>query len=186
MSRSSSIALRYSQPATPPVRKRVGPHFHAQRNRDSETLWIELTGSRMIYGIASNPSVNSNGYSLSSKGCSVKFPIPLLSQHGHIGDTRNAPHKMSDSKIGEIVWLKKTADAIWVRAVIDHSLAGDHAWKLIRSGETRAFSTAAVESSIRLKGIVDGHRFFDRWLLKEVSVCRAGACPGATFDIYVP
>jgi hypothetical protein len=60
-------------------------------------------------------------------------------------------------------------------------------WNLIESGEVRCFST---ESRSRDRGkdvaIVDGHKFVDRAKLNEISICRQGANPGATFHIVKP
>lgn len=165
---------------------KLGEKVFSVHKNGVETLWLERKGLRMIEGIASTPAVNSHGYSLNSAGCKFEFPIPLLSKHGFVGDTRNAPYKPEQIKIGDVVWVQKSASAIRVRAIVDETLAGDHVWQLIESGEVRAFSAAATDDSFQCSAVVEGNRYFDRWKLLEVSVCRSGACPGATFEIFRP
>jgi hypothetical protein len=140
--------------------------------------------SRIIEGIASTPTVNMHGYSLSSKGCMVRLPCPVLFGHGHVGKTREkASGDTAAMKIGEVFYVRKSAESILVRAQIDSSEAGNYAWQLIQSGEARCFSGAADNKTLRIRGVVDGHTFYDAWELLEVSVCRKGANPDCTFQV---
>lgn len=161
----------------------TGPKVNLWRHKDVETLWIDRTGSRMIEGIASTPRISSHKHSLSSDGCMIRFPIPLLSHHGFVGDTRHAPYKPDQIKIGEVVWIQKSPQAIRVRAIVDRNEAADYAWSLIEKGETLCFSVAAKKGTARVQALVDGAHFYDRWELEEVSVCRRGANPDCKFRI---
>ena len=152
------------------------PNFRIKRVDGVETVWLEgRTGRRMIFGIASTPTINSHGYSLSSDGCAARLPVPVLSEHAGEG-----------KPIGEVILLRKNREHVYVEAVIfEDNFAADHAWKLIESGKLRAFSGAMSGDprTYHLQGIADGVSFYDRWTLKEVSICRAGACPGCGFEI---
>lgn len=150
-----------------------------------ETLFkVAAPTTRIIAGIASTPTVNSHGCSLSSRGCMVRLPTPLLFSHGFVGDTRNkASANVSDLQIGEIFYVRKSPESVFVKAHVWNTDAGNFAWQLIQSGEARCFSGAADQKSLRLRGVVDGHEFYDEWTLSEVSVCRKGANPDCTFEI---
>jgi len=163
--------------ATPDVSP-VGAYGHSYED-GVETIWkIAAPKSRIIEGIASTPTVNSHGYSLSSKGCLIRLPAPLLFSHGFINDERKqASRDHSEMKIGEIFYARKSTSQIFIKAHVFHNEAGDYAWKLIESGEARCFSGAAAGKSLRLSGVVAHHRFFAQWELSEVSVCPQGANP---------
>jgi hypothetical protein len=90
---------------------------------------------------------------------------------------------MEQTRIGEIVWIQTSPRAIRVRAVVDHTAAGDYAWSPTERGETLCFSVATKPGTTKLQGLVDGVRFFSEWELKEVSVCRQGANPDCKFHI---
>ena len=140
-----------------------------------ETIWIKGKKSghpRMIHGVASTPTVNTHNYSLSPAGCEIRFPIPILSKHDNFGS------------IGEITLVRKCAQQIFVRGIIHNTPAGDHAWRLIESGELRCFSGAAVDASLVPDGSVEGVRYFKRWRLREITVCKVGANPDCTFEIF--
>lgn len=182
-SRYCNLAPPVAAERTAPV-ERAGPRVRIHRADGVETLWIDHEGPRVIMGIASTPRISSHKHSLSSAGCQIRFPIPLLSSHGFVGDSRRAPWQPEQVKIGEVVWIQKSSRAVRVRAVLDDNEAADYAWKLIESGEVRAFSVAAVRGTARVQGVVEGAVFFDRWKLEEVSVCRRGANPDCQFSIY--
>lgn len=147
-----------------------------------EKLWIEKSGSRVIEGIASTGAMSSHGQVLNPRGCIVRFPIPLLFGHGFRKGTREYAYKrLEEARIGEITMVHKQPHAVLVRAVIDDSLAGDAAWEKIVCGEARCFSVGPANG--KLKGIVDGDKFFDEWTLKEVSVCFQGANPDCVFEV---
>ena len=131
------------------------------------------SSSRMIHGIATTPTISSNGQSLLSEGMMVRLPVPVLFAHSKYG-----------KGIGEVVYLRKSRSEIYVRAVINNNLAGDYAWSFIKSGEARCFSVAVQQNDYRLQAEVDDVKFFDRWTLKEVSVCREGANPDCHFEIF--
>lgn len=150
------------------------PRFALTRRAGVETLWIRGAGGpRMIAGIASTPAVNGHKCSLSSSGCRVRLPVPLYSQHA-----TSAP------PVGQVVFVRKSAAGIYVRAVIGSGAAADHAWQLIMRGEARAFSAAAADGA-HVSGIVDGVNYFDDWRLAEVSICRAGANPDARLEVFI-
>jgi hypothetical protein len=149
-----------------------------------EKMWIDKTGRRMIEGIASTGTLTSHGHSRNPKGCIVRLPVPLLFGHGFKKGTRERGYKnVQDARIGDVVMVCKSKTAITVRAVLDDSLAGDAAWELIESGEARCFSVDSINGKTTMKGIVNGHPYFDQWELKEVSVCFKGANPDCRFDI---
>jgi len=158
--------------------------MHLTRSNGEETLWVAETSRRIIEGIASTPTPNSHGHSLSSKGCLIRLPVPLLAGHGFMRDTRKLAGPIHKCRIGWVTWLRKSREQILVRACVDEGYeAADDAWKLIEAGALRAFSGAAVCNDLHLRGVVDGVRYFDQWTLEEVSVCRTGANPDCLFWI---
>lgn len=101
----------------------------------------------------------------------VKMPVPLL-----------FAHKGIEVPIGDVFMVSKSEHQVYVRALIfEDNAAADHAWLLIEAGEVRALSVSRTDQ--HLQGIVDGISFYDRWRLKEVSICRRGANPQAYFEI---
>lgn len=150
----------------------------------ADTHWLEKTGKRTIQGVASTGTVNSHKYSMDPRGCEIKFPIPLLFAHGQYTARTTkeiVEARAEEARIGEIVLVRRSSEQIFVRGVLDDTLAGDAAWKLILSGEARCFSGAGKD--MRLRGVVDGIRYYDCWKLYEVSVCRRGANPDCHFEI---
>jgi hypothetical protein len=135
--------------------------------RGDHTIWSTgFRTKRMVHGIASTPTITTNNHSLSSVGCVVDFPIPLLCSHENLGS------------VGEIVMLRRSPREIYcIAALHDNNLAADYAWSLVEQGELRAFSVASSQS--RIDGSVLGTRFYGEWKLKEISLCRAGANPDA-------
>lgn len=132
------------------------------------------TRPRLIAGIASTSTINGHNDALLSRGCKIKMPIPVLSQHQGLA----AP-------IGEAVLVRKREREIFVIcSILEGNEAADHCWDLIERGETLSFSGAADTEGLRLQGHVDGKRFFDEWRLKEISICRAGANPDCYFEIF--
>lgn len=126
----------------------------------------------MIHGIASTPTVNSHGDSLKSDGCQICLPVPLKSEHG-------------TGRVGEIVYVRRSRQSLYVRAIMDEgSAAADYAWNLILNGETRCFSAAAAATGEATS--VDGKKFYSKWTLGEVSVCRNAANSDCYFEIFRP
>lgn len=173
---------KYCKPSYAAVEQKYdGPKVRIHRDGGIETLWIQRSGSRMIEGIASTPTI-SNQTSLSSMGCNIRFPIPLLSEHGRLAGSKGLPTRPEKLRIGEIVWISKSRESIRIRAVLDdNSEPADYAWKLILNGETRCLSVLAKNG--HTAAIVDGAKFYDTWELGEVSVCRRGANPDCKFRI---
>ncbi|MER8644680.1 hypothetical protein [Mesorhizobium sp. M1252] len=129
-------------------------------------------GSRRIHGLASSSTINTHNYSLIAHGVDAELPVSLLSSHkGH-----NAP-------IGSVFYIRKTNRLVYVRAELNDNESGDFAWGLIERGELRCFSGAAVNSSLRLQGIVEDKAFYGQWMLGEVSICKDGANPDSVFEI---
>jgi hypothetical protein len=116
----------------------------------------------MIHGIASTPSINSHKYALLSRGCRAKLPVPVLSAH--------SPH----GKVGQVIFLRKSATQIYVRCTIYENEAGDYAWRLIERGELSAFSGAADFATAHLQAEIEGVKFYDSWRLQEVSMSEGG------------
>ena len=132
-----------------------------------------VPAGRMIYGIASTPTINSHGYSLLTKGCVVRLPTPLLSAHAKFG-----------GPIGAVFHVEKSDSRLYVRARLFAGPAADYAWKLITSGETLSFSGAALPGSTTAEAEVDGVKFYSNWTLGEVSICRKGANPDCWAQIF--
>jgi len=146
---------------------------------------IELRGPsrrRLIRGVASTGRICEDNYSLSSMGCVMTLPIPLLFAHGHLGKkTKPESDDLQKLRIGEVVLLKKNRHFIQMEAVIDDSEAGKYAWKLIEDGAVSALSVRS--STMQLGAVVDDVSFYDRWTLDEISICRSGRNPEAYFEI---
>ena len=130
-------------------------------------------GSRLIHGIASSDAINSHTYALLAAGVEVDLPVPIL--FGHKG--HSAP-------IGEVFYARKGRGRLYIRAAIFDNAAGDHAWRLVESGEVRCLSGAG--RTLKLQGEVDGVRFYEKWKLVEVSLCRVGANPDSVFEPWKP
>ncbi len=131
-------------------------------------------GARTIHGIASTPRMNAKNTSLASEGAEVALPIPVFSEHA----IRGAP-------IGEVFYVAKGPDRVYVRARLFDTHAAAYAWGLIVTGEVRACSTGAAKP-LELGSVVDGKSFFPRWPLTELSICRRGANPDAVFEVMAP
>jgi hypothetical protein len=128
---------------------------------------------RMVHGIASTPTITSNNHSLSSVGCKIEFPIPLLCSHENHGS------------IGEVVLVRRSPRELYVVAALhDDNLAADYAWSLVEQGELKAFSVASVPGSSTVAGSVLGTKFYGSWQLAEVSLCRTGANPDCQAEIF--
>jgi hypothetical protein len=125
---------------------------------------------RMIHGIASTPAVISNRVSRSSRGCRVRFPLPLFCAHTNVGDP-----------IGDVVSVRLSEREIYAKAEIFHNAAGNYAWKLIKNGEIRCFSAGSADNKVQ--SLVDGIKFISSWRMRELSICRKGANPDARFEI---
>jgi hypothetical protein len=143
-----------------------------------ETLWIAgRSAGRMIHGVASTAAITEHQrgkQSLIPGGCSARLPVPLLFGHS----------KAKQTGIGEVVLLRKCSRQIYVRAALFDSEAADLAWRLIEAGEVRAFSVGAAHEGSHIQAEVDGVRFFDRWRLAEVSICRRGKNADCYFEIF--
>jgi hypothetical protein len=165
------------------------PQMRSHRSGDTETFEvIGWAGSRIIEGTASTPRPslpNRSGASttiLHSLGCRVELlPIPLLCGHGMLG--KATPLDVHAARIGEVVLVERSRERVRVRAVVDTTPVGDFVWSKIQAGELRAFS---VLSRSELETPLDGLKFVERWLMREVSVCRKGANQDATFTIVRP
>jgi hypothetical protein len=142
-------------------------------------------GARMVHGLATSSTPNSLKYSLAADGCQYQLPIPLLENHGRRkGYWHGDPQ---EARIGEVVWLARTARGIFVRALLDVGPGPDLAWSLIQAGKIRAFSAAAdPHKPMRQKSIAGGIKFYDAWHLREISICASGANPDTTCSIFVP
>jgi hypothetical protein len=133
--------------------------------RGDHTIWSTgFRTKRMVHGIASTPTITTNNHSLSSAGCEIDFPIPLLCSHEELGS------------IGEVVMLRRSPREIYaICALHDDNLAANYAWSLVEQGTLRAFSVASERSKI--DGSVLGTRFYGEWKLREISLCKQGANP---------
>ncbi|MCT2577679.1 MAG: hypothetical protein E5X23_09295 [Mesorhizobium sp.] len=168
--RLADLEAQYAPRVKPESTK---PTWTRRQDGTDEMSIPARAGARMIHGLASSSSINSHGYALISRGMDCHLPVALLSSHkGH-----SAP-------IGEVFYVRRTEDRIYVRAQINDNEAGDFAWTMIRSGELRCFSGAARNSSLRLQGIVEGKTFYGAWELLEVSICPTGANPDSVFEVY--
>ncbi|MCZ4091684.1 hypothetical protein [Sinorhizobium psoraleae] len=148
--------------------------FSGSYENGVQTIWIKnATGARMIEGVASTPRPSVSGIgnplALSSRGAMAQLPIPLMFAHA------------KGEAIGEVVLLRKSAEHIFVKAVIWQTEACDHAWRLIEAGEARAFSVLSGDQVFG--ATVDGYTHVKSWRIREVSVCRQGANPDCTFSI---
>lgn len=120
----------------------------------------------LFHAIASRSVVNEHNYCLLARGCEVRFPIPVLWRHRNRG------------RVGEVVEVRKYGDRIEVIGRIDDNEVGKIAWLEITTGKLAAVSGAAGPNP-RVQGVINETRYYDRWTLKEVSLCPRGACPGA-------
>jgi hypothetical protein len=108
------------------------PAFQWRKDDDAEVLWSDHRTARQIHGCATSPAVTSNRQSLSSKGCHIRFPIPLLCQLKSFGS------------VGQVTLVRKCADGIYIVGALDDTPAADHCWALIQQGVYRSFSVACV------------------------------------------
>lgn len=175
--------------AREPVRERTsGRLFEHTRDSGVETI-SEVLGSShggigMIAGLASTSRVDSHLESLSSEGCAVRLPIPLLCSHAKDANGRIVSNDMGETMIGRIVYFEKRPTEVRIRAVVDSTRAGRAAWQMIVQGELKCLSVGILRSSIKLRGVVDGVKYIDEWCLQEVSICRRGANPDCYFEVY--
>ena len=132
-------------------------------------------GGRVIHGLASTSTLNSKGFAVVARGMDAELPVPLL--WGHTG--HRAP-------LGEVFFIRRSDARIYVRARLFDTEAADAAWRKIETGEARCLSASSKASSMKLQGVVDGHKYYDRWTLGEVSIVRKGANPDCVFEIMPP
>ncbi|MBZ9760320.1 hypothetical protein LB553_05450 [Mesorhizobium sp. CA8] len=166
--RIADLEAQYAPRAAP-----AKPTWTKRQDGTDEMSIPARPGARMIHGLASSSSINSHGYALIANGMDCELPVPLLSSH-----------KGYDAPIGEVFYVRRSQDRIYIRAQINDNEAGDFAWELIRSGELRCLSGAARNSSLRMQGIVEGKTFYGSWELLEVSICQTGANPDSVLEVY--
>ncbi|MCA0393961.1 MAG: hypothetical protein LCH70_07570 [Proteobacteria bacterium] len=168
-----------------PRRERRDGGVWYEKAGDGETFWLDATAERMIHGVVSTGTVNTHNYSLDPAGCEFKLPVPLLFRHAFKAGSRTCVTKNRDeAKIGSIVLIRRSKWQIYIQATIDKSLAGDAVWRFVVSGEARSMSGSAV--STRLRGVVDGVEYYDKWILDEGSITRKGANPDCWCEPYRP
>jgi hypothetical protein len=134
----------------------------------------------MIRGIASSPTLQLDKLLLLPEGLVLKLPIPLWFEHARV--RKGLPSDdLEQLSIGEVVGLRKSSRYVTAEAIFYETAAADFAWSFVTSGEVRAFSVGT--NDLHTAGVVDGHRFVDRWEIRELSIGRAGMDPHATFSI---
>jgi len=140
-----------------------------------ERVWIYgwSKSKYLIHGIANTPAINSHGYALLSRGAELNLPVPVLWQHAKCG-----------GPVGEVVYMERNEDGIYIRASILSHEAGQYVWKKIVLGEVSGLSCAAVQESWHLQSQVDDVRFYDRWKIKEISLTSTPANKDCGFEIY--
>jgi hypothetical protein len=134
---------------------------------------INPVSGRLVHGLASSSAVNEHGYALIARGMEADLPTPLLS--GHRG------HK---TPIGEVFYIRRSTDRVYIRAALYESEAAGFAWDLIQRGQLRGFSGAACRKGLKVQGIVERKTFYGSWHLREVSVCVRGANPDAVMEMW--
>lgn len=129
---------------------------------------------RVIHGIASTPWIDEHKHSLSSDGCVIKLPVPLMSEHAKVG-----------GGVGEVFFVRQCSDQIYVRATVFETPSGNYAWQLIEAGEIACFSIGGKAGDANvIEAQVDGIKFWKSWELGEVSIVRHPANPTCGFEIY--
>jgi len=136
-----------------------------------EHIEVEPISVRRIIGIASSAAIDSHNTVLDPWGCIASVPCPLLFEHATKGRLKG--ESLESLAIGEVYSCVRTRDTVAICACVYPTRAGDRAWELILSREARALSVAITNE--RLRGVVDGVRYFDQWRLAEVSIVRAAA-----------
>jgi hypothetical protein len=96
--------------------------------------------------------VSSTGHSLSSEGCHVKFPVPLLFRH------------RKGQQVGLVTCVRKTDSQIYVQA----DLSDDIAWWLVEIGWLRGLSVGPADSVF--EATRDGAHYCTRGTMAEVSI----------------
>jgi hypothetical protein len=142
-----------------------------------ERVWIAgySRSKFMIHGIANTPTINSNNEAILTRGCEINVPVPLMFRH------------KDHSQIGEVVFMEKSEGKIYIRAALFTHEAGQYAWRKIVLGEFSGLSAGCVEGEGHLQAEVNGVKFWDKWRIKEVSIClNGGANPDCHFEIYSP
>ncbi|TGQ15922.1 hypothetical protein [Mesorhizobium sp. M00.F.Ca.ET.217.01.1.1] len=137
-----------------------------------QTIEPTATGLR-IHGLATTPTITSNSGASSSGAMKAKLPVPLLAEHKDHGS----------QPIGQVYFLRKSSRGVYMRAALFDHFAAKYAEDLIRKGEMQCLSIAHEQGSTLLAE-VDGIRFWSDWTLKEISICRAGANPDCSFELY--
>lgn len=143
---------------------------------------VELRGPsrrRMLMGVVSTDSPDSHHVSLNPMGCVLQLPLPLLAGHG-LKDKRS-DSSLDRERIGEVIWIQKSAREIAIGAVLDNSRAADAAWGQILAGELKALSHELRD--VEWRGVVGGVRYVEAWRMIEVSVCQSGSNPDAKFTV---
>ena len=148
---------------------------------ENDVFSVEMIGGksqRMIEGVATSPTIDADKWSLSSAGCQIKLPLPLLCAHGE--DLMNK-RPLDQLQIGEVFLFRKSASQVIIRARVEDTAAGNYAWRLIENHEFAALSVNCAERV--LQGVVNGVKFFSNWRVTEISICKRGKNPDCVFWI---
>ena len=96
-------------------------------------------------------------------------------------------HAKHGGPIGEVVYLERNEDGIYIRAVLHTHEAAQFAWRKIVLGEVSGLSCASEnDESLHLQAEAGGARFYDKWKIKEVSLTPTPANKDCHFAIYAP
>src|SRR5262252_4881988 len=104
-----------------------------RRDGDVDELWIESRAGdgRTIQGYASTSRLNRNGQAFDPMGLeSPHLPVAIF-----------IDHQTDEDPVGEVIFLRRSHEGIFVRAKIFRTPAGNEAWRRIECGEFHSFST---------------------------------------------
>lgn len=140
-------------------------------HNDIVTCSYDRSLTRSIAGVCSTPTI-CNNISYLSRGAVLKVPVPLLWEHNPQG-----------GPIGQVTYLHKTPKQITISAVIFSNAAGDHAWQTFQTDELMTGLSIGCDD-LHMLAKVDGVRFYNRFVIKEVSVTRNPVNPDCHFRFY--
>ena len=119
-----------------------------------------------IHGTASTSSLNTHDQALAVDGMEVaSMPVPLLVEH----DDRGA------EPIGDVYYIRRTTHSVYIKAALRDHFAARYVAGSIVTAQLSGLSAASARNGNRLLAGVGDKVFYDRWVLKEVSVCRSPA-----------
>lgn len=151
----------------PPIK--LIPLVGRYHDGSAEVLFVKSAARwpRMISGLASSDKIVSDTC-LVTAGCITALPLPLFWEH--------------QEEIGQVVFLRRSATGIFIRARLYS--AADDAWSAVNYGRAVGLSVRTCDRELTIEK--SGVKFYGKWRLEEISICRTPMNADCRLSIYRP